>query len=172
MSTAAIRFLQGARVEFTTHEYEVDEAVGEGYGEAVAAALGVQPEQVFKTLLARTDGSHAVAVIPVSERLSTKALARVTGGKRATMADPAHAARLTGYLPGGISPFGQRRSLPTFVDATVEQFTTVFVSGGKRGLQVEVAPADLIRLTRATVAPLTRGSSRGDGSRPPCRGAR
>ncbi|HEX7098689.1 MAG TPA: Cys-tRNA(Pro) deacylase [Acidimicrobiia bacterium] len=156
MSTAAIRFLEEAGVEFETYDYEVDEAVGEGYGEAVALAIGAEPERVFKTLLAEIDGSHVVvAIIPVSQRLSTKALARVAGGKKASLADRSDAARLTGYLPGGISPFGQRRSLPTFVDETVERFATVFVSGGKRGLQVELAPSDLIRLTRAKVAPLT-----------------
>lgn len=152
MSTAAVRVLKEAGVEFTLHEYEVDADVGEGYGEAVAAAMGVEPERVFKTLLAEVDGTHVVAVVPVSERLSVKALARAAGGKKASMADPADVARLTGYSPGGISPFGQRRRLPTFVDENAERFDSIFVSGGRRGLQVEVAPVDLIRLTGARVA--------------------
>lgn len=154
MSTPAVKALESAGVPFTLHEYEVGEAVGEGYGEAVAVALGTIPERVFKTLMAVVDGWHVVAVVPVSERLSTKALAKASGGKKASMADAADAERLTGYVSGGISPFGQRRSHRTFVDHTAGIFSTVFVSAGKRGLQVEVSPADLLALTGGESAPL------------------
>lgn len=154
MSTPAVKALESAGVAFTLHEYEVVEAVGEGYGEAVAVALGTIPERVFKTLMAVVDGRHVVAVVPVSERLSTKALAKAAGGKKASMADAADAERLTGYVSGGISPFGQRRSHRTFVDDTAGIFSTVFVSAGKRGLQVEVSPVDLLALTGGETAPL------------------
>lgn len=154
MSTPAVKALESAGVAFTLHEYEVVEAVGEGYGEAVALALGTIPERVFKTLMAVVDGRHVVAVVPVSERLSTKALAKAAGGKKASMADTADAERLTGYVSGGISPFGQRRSHRTFVDDTAGIFSTVFVSAGKRGLQVEVSPVDLLALTGGETAPL------------------
>lgn len=155
MSTPAVRALESAGVPFTLHEYEVVEAVGEGYGEAVAVALGTIPEQVFKTLLAVVDGEHVVAVVPVSERLSIKRLAKAAGGKKASMADTADAERLTGYVSGGISPFGQRRSHRTFLDDTATIFSTVFVSAGKRGLQVEVSPGDLLALTGGATALLT-----------------
>lgn len=154
MSTPAVKALESAGVPFTLHEYEVVEAVGDGYGEAVAVALGALPEQVFKTLMATVDEEHVVAVVPVTERLSLKALAQAAGGKKASMADPADAERLTGYVSGGISPFGQRRPHRTFVDDTAAIFSTVFVSAGKRGLQVEVAPADLLALTGGETAPL------------------
>lgn len=155
MSTPAVRALESAGVPFTLHEYEVVEAVGEGYGEAVAVALGTIPERVFKTLLSVVDGEHVVAVVPVSERLSTKGLAKAAGGKKASMADTADAERLTGYVSGGISPVGQRRPHRTFVDDTATIFSTVFVSAGKRGLQVEVSPSDLLALTGGATAPLT-----------------
>lgn len=154
MSTPAVKALESAGVPFTLHDYEVVEAVGEGYGEAVAVALGTIPERVFKTLMAVVDRRHVVAVVPVSERLSTKALAKAAGGKKASMADAADAERLTGYVSGGISPFGQRRSHRTFVDDTARIFSTVFVSAGKRGLQVEVSPVDLLALTGGETAPL------------------
>lgn len=155
MSTLAVKALQAAGVPFTLHEYEVVEAVGEGYGEAVAVALGTIPEQVFKTLMAAVDGDHVVAVVPVSERLSMKALAKAAGGKKASMVDTVDAERLTGYVSGGISPFGQRRPHRTFVDDTASIFSTLFVSAGKRGLQLEVSPADLLALTGGETVPLT-----------------
>lgn len=155
MSTPAVKALESAGIPFTLHEYEVVEAVGEGYGAAVAVALGTIPEQVFKTLMAVVDGEHVVAVVPVSGRLSTKALARAARGKKASMADAGDAERLTGYVSGGISPFGQRRSHRTFLDDTASIFSAVFVSAGKRGLQVEVSPADLLALTGGETAPLT-----------------
>lgn len=124
-STAAVTALEDAGVDFTLHEYEVVEAVGDGYGEAVAVALGTIPQRVFKTLMASVDGNYVVAIVPVSERLSTKALARAFGGKKATMADPAAAERLTGYVVGGISPLGQKRRHPTYLDETAQIFPTI-----------------------------------------------
>jgi Cys-tRNA(Pro)/Cys-tRNA(Cys) deacylase len=154
MSTPAMAVLEEARTPFTLHEYEVVEVVGEGYGEAVAAALGVSPDRVFKTLMATVNGDHVVAIVPVGSRLSLKALARAAGGKKAAMADPADAERLTGYVTGGISPLGQRRRHRTFLHESALAHETVFVSAGKRGLQVELAPVDLVGLTGATPATL------------------
>lgn len=126
------------------------------YGLAGAAALGVEPERMLKTLLADLDGELVCAVVPVSGPLHLKALAAALGGKRATMADPARAERSSGYVVGGISPLGQRAVLRTVVDETAELYATVLVSGGRRGLSVELAPADLVRLTGAVVADVAR----------------
>jgi Cys-tRNA(Pro)/Cys-tRNA(Cys) deacylase len=142
------------KVAYTAHPYEVDPRA-ESYGEAAAAALGVPPARVFKTLVASVDGRLAVGVVPVTGSLDLKALAAALGAKRATMAEPAAAERATGYVTGGISPFGQRTRLPLVVDASAADWPTVYVSGGRRGLQVEIAPADLIRLTGADVAPIS-----------------
>lgn len=114
------------------------------------------PEQVFKTLVAEVDGALTVAVVPVSASLDLKALASAVGGKRATMADPAAAERTTGYVRGGISPLGQRKKLPTVLDASATEQATVCVSAGRRGLEIELAPGDLAALTDATVAPVAR----------------
>ncbi|GLZ03657.1 Cys-tRNA(Pro)/Cys-tRNA(Cys) deacylase [Actinomadura sp. NBRC 104412] len=145
-----------AEIGFTLHPYEPDPAA-ESYGAAAARALGVPPERVFKTLLAEVDGALTVAVVPVSGSLDLKALAAAAGGKKARMADPKVAERATGYVVGGISPLGQRRELPTVVDESVSGFPTVYVSAGRRGLQIELAPADLVRLTAATLAAIARG---------------
>lgn len=155
MPTPALVALERAGVPFVAHQYTVDEGVGEGYGQAVAHALGVEPGRVFKTLVAVVDDGFAVAILPVDRRLSLKALARAAGGKKAAMADPADAERLTGYVTGGISPFGQRRQQPTFLDRSAAEYATVFVSAGRRGLQAEVAPADLMAMTGAVVSTLT-----------------
>jgi Cys-tRNA(Pro)/Cys-tRNA(Cys) deacylase len=155
MSTPAIAELEQAGVAHVVHEYEVTESVGAGYGEAVARAIGADPATVLKTLVVSTDAGPVVAVIPVVGRLSTKALARLAGAKRATMAEPAEAERLTGYVVGGVSPFGQRRSLRLFLDESALAHPVVFVSAGRRGLQVEVAPGELLRLTGGTAGPLT-----------------
>jgi Cys-tRNA(Pro)/Cys-tRNA(Cys) deacylase len=149
--TPAIRVLEEAGAAFTLHEYEVEEG-DLSYGEAVAAALGVDPERLFKTLVATVDGSPVVGVVPVAGHLSMKRLAAAAGGKRASMVQPADARRITGYVIGGISPFGQRRRVPIYLDTAVTVHDTVFVSAGRRGLQVEVAPDDLIVLTGAVVA--------------------
>ena len=151
--TPATVALTRAGVAFTVHSYEHDPAAA-SYGLEAAAALGLPPEQVFKTLLAEVDGALTVAVVPVTGTLSLKALAGAVGGKRAAMADPAAAERVTGYVVGGISPLGQKRSLPTVVDASAAAYDAVYVSGGRRGLDLGLAPADLVRLTSARYAPL------------------
>ncbi|MFZ0491994.1 MAG: Cys-tRNA(Pro) deacylase [Acidimicrobiia bacterium] len=151
MSTRAIDTLRRSGVLFTVHEYQVGDT-NLTYGEAAAEALGVDSDRVFKTLVATVDGSPVVGIVPVSTHLSLKRLAKAAGGKRAAMADPAVAERLTGYVVGGISPFGQTRRLPMFVDTSSAECETIYVSAGKRGLQVEVAPADLVRLTSARSA--------------------
>ncbi|MFE1414071.1 Cys-tRNA(Pro) deacylase [Streptomyces sp. NPDC058746] len=153
--TPAIVALTAAGVPFTTHSYEHDPA-HPSYGEEAAQALGVSPEQVFKTLVADVDGGLTVAVVPVSGSLDLKALAAAVGGKRAAMADPALAERTTGYVRGGISPLGQRRRLPTVLDASASRHATICVSAGRRGLEVELSPTDLATLTSATVAPVAR----------------
>ena len=119
--------------------------------------LGIPPEQVYKTLLAEVDGALTVAVVPVAGKLDLKALAAAVGGKRAAMADPAAAERATGYVVGGISPLGQRSALRTVVDETVVLYDTVYVSGGRRGLDVGLAPDDLVALTGATLADIAKG---------------
>ncbi|MFC7216687.1 Cys-tRNA(Pro) deacylase [Streptomyces polyrhachis] len=154
--TPATAALARAGVAYTVHAYAHDPAAA-SYGEEAARALGVDPGQVFKTLVAEVDGALTVAVVPVSGSLDLKALAAAVGGKRAAMADPAAAERATGYVRGGISPLGQRRALPTVLDASVRGRETVCVSAGRRGLEVELAPDDLAALTGAVVAPIARG---------------
>ena len=154
--TPATVALTKANVPFTAHSYEHDPAAG-SFGTEAAEAMGVVPERVFKTLLAEVDGKLTVAVVPVSGSLDLKALASAVGGKKAAMADPAAAERSTGYVLGGISPLGQRRPLRTVVDESALEFETVFCSGGRRGFEVELAPADLVRLTAAVTASIGRG---------------
>ena len=153
--TPATVALTKANVPFTAHTYEHDPAVG-SFGTEAAEVMGVVPERVFKTLLAEVDGKLTVAVVPVSGSLDLKALASAVGGKKAAMADPAAAERSTGYVLGGISPLGQRKPLRTVVDESALGFDTVFCSGGRRGFEIELAPADLVRLTSATVAAISR----------------
>jgi Cys-tRNA(Pro)/Cys-tRNA(Cys) deacylase len=155
-ATPAVTVLARAKVAHTLHPYDPDHSSDQGHGEAAVAALGADPRQVFKTLIARVDGALTVAVVPVSGTLDLKALAAAAGGRRAVMADPADAERSTGYVLGGISPLGQRKPLPTVVDASALGFPTVLVSAGRRGLQVELPPADLVRLTKARTAPIGR----------------
>ena len=154
-ATPATRALTRAGVAFTTHAYERDPGAT-SYGEEAAIALGLPPEAVLKTLLVTVEDHLVVAVAPVAGRLDLKALAAAVGGKRATMADPADAERATGYVVGGISPFGQRRTLPTVVDESASHHEVVYVSGGRRGFDVGIAPADLVRLTTALVAAIAR----------------
>ena len=154
--TPAVVALERAGVAHTVHPYVHDAASDVGYGLEAAAALGVPPAHVFKTLLADVDGRLVVAVVPVDRQLDLKALARAVGGKRAGMAQPAAAERATGYVVGGISPLGQKQRHATVVDASAEAFDVVYVSGGRRGLDVGLAPADLVRLTGATVADVAR----------------
>jgi Cys-tRNA(Pro)/Cys-tRNA(Cys) deacylase len=137
------------------HAYAHDRG-SSSYGAEAAAALGVPPERVFKTLIASVDGALTVAVIPVAGQLSLKALADAVGGKKAEMAQTAAAERATGYVAGGISPIAQRKLLPVVIDATALACETIFCSAGQRGLEVELAPADLVRATDATVAPIGR----------------
>jgi Cys-tRNA(Pro)/Cys-tRNA(Cys) deacylase len=151
--TPAIVALEAAGVTFAVQSFEVHD--DRNYGKAAAAALGVDEERVFKTLLAEVDGKPAVGIVPVSGQLSLKELAGALGGKKAEMMDPVVAQRLTGYVVGGISPFGQKRLLPTVIDETCILFDTVFVSAGKRGMDIEVAPDDLLRLLAAIVAPIS-----------------
>ena len=153
--TPATALLARRKVSFTLHEYHVEPGSG-SYGAGAAAALGVEPGRVFKTLVAEVDGRLTVGVVPVTGSLSLKALAAAAGGKRATMAEPAQAERATGYVTGGISPFGQRSRLPIVVDSSAEGWPTMYVSAGRRGLEVEVAPADLIALTGAVTAPIAQ----------------
>jgi Cys-tRNA(Pro)/Cys-tRNA(Cys) deacylase len=153
--TPATVALTAAGIPFTEHAYDHDPA-NRRFGEEAASALGLDPGQVFKTLLVDVDGSLVVAIVPVTGTLDLGALAASMRGKRAVMADPALAQRKTGYLVGGISPIGQKTTLPTVIDETAELYDTVFVSGGRRGFDLELAPADLIAITRATVAPIAR----------------
>jgi Cys-tRNA(Pro)/Cys-tRNA(Cys) deacylase len=153
--TPATVALAAAGVAYTVHAYEHDPA-HPSYGEEAAEAMGVSPERVFKTLVADVDGALTVAVVPVAGQLDLKALAAAVGGKRAAMADPALAERTTGYVRGGISPLGQRKRLPTVLDASASGHDTVCVSAGRRGLEVELSPDDLAKLTDAVLAPIGR----------------
>ncbi|MFJ4669256.1 Cys-tRNA(Pro) deacylase [Kitasatospora purpeofusca] len=153
--TPATVALENAEVPFTVHAYEHDPAAA-SYGDEAAEALGVTADRVFKTLVADVDGVLTVGVVPVSGQLDLKALAAAVGGKRAAMADPAAAERSSGYVRGGISPLGQRRALCTVVDESALGHPTVYVSAGRRGLEVELSPADLVTLTGARTAPIAR----------------
>jgi Cys-tRNA(Pro)/Cys-tRNA(Cys) deacylase len=153
--TPATVALTAAGVDFTLHAYEHDPRAA-SYGLEAAEALGVEPGRVLKTLLASLDGALVVGIVPVDGQLDLKALARALGGSKAVMADVAAAERATGYVAGGISPIGQRKAHPTVVDASATGWPTVFVSGGRRGLDVELTPADLVAVTAATTAPIGR----------------
>jgi Cys-tRNA(Pro)/Cys-tRNA(Cys) deacylase len=149
--TPATVALTRAGVGFTLHPYEHDPD-STSFGEEAARALRVDPSRIFKTLVVDAGGQLTVAVVPVAQQLDLKALAAAAGAKKAVMADPAAAARSSGYVVGAISPLGQRTRLPTVVDSSAESFATVMVSAGKRGLQVELAPGDLISVARAITA--------------------
>jgi Cys-tRNA(Pro)/Cys-tRNA(Cys) deacylase len=153
--TPATVALAAAGIRFTPHAYEHEESVT-NFGLEAATALSLDPAQVFKTLLADVDGHLVVAIVPVTGMLDLKALASVVGGKKATMAEPAVAERKTGYVVGGISPIGQKTKHTTVLDETAELYDTVFVSGGRRGFDIELAPADLVAVTSATVAAIAR----------------
>ena len=155
--TPAINCAKKAGITFNVHEYQHDPAA-ESYGEEAAEALGLDPSLVFKTLLVSLTGHKstlAVAVLPVTHMLSLKAIAKALGAKKAEMADPKLAERTTGYIVGGISPIGQKKALPTVIDSSAEALTTLNVSAGRRGLEIELSPADLAKLTRAIFAPVT-----------------
>ena len=153
--TPATVALSRAGIEHRVYTYRHDPGAA-SYGLEAAAALGVDPGRVFKTLLASVDARLVVAVVPVSGQLDVKAVAAAVGGKKAVMADPADAERATGYVVGGISPLGQKRALTTVVDDTALGHDTVFVSGGRRGLEIELSPTDLVRATEAEVAAIGR----------------
>ena len=153
--TPATVALERAGITFTLHSYEHDPAAS-SYGLEAAQALGLDPAAVFKTLLADVDGTLAVGIVPVTGQLDLKALAAALGGKRATMAEPSAAERVTGYVVGGISPIGQKKRLPTVLDASALELPTVYVSGGRRGLDLGLDPHDLVRLLGAQVAPIGR----------------
>jgi Cys-tRNA(Pro)/Cys-tRNA(Cys) deacylase len=149
--TPATALLAKNNVTHRLHPYEVDPDTP-NYGAVVADTLGIAPVRVFKTLVTDIDGALTVAVVPVSGDIDLKALANAVGGKRAAMADRPLAERTTGYVRGGISPLGQRKRLPTVLDESAVMYPTVYVSAGRRGLQVELDPADLVRLTGAVLA--------------------
>lgn len=156
--TPAIRAAKAAKIEFALHRYEPDPKA-DSYGLDAAAQLGIAPERIFKTLVAQIDGKKLVlAMVPVADRLDLKKMATIAGGKKAELAEPATAERATGYIVGGISPLGGRKRLPTLIDQTALGQPTIFMSAGQRGLQLELAPQDLIRLTTAELAELTASS--------------
>lgn len=153
--TPATVALVGAGIPFTAHTYAHDPATT-NYGLEAATALGLDPDRVFKTLLAEADGRLVVGIVPVTGMLDLKSLAVAVGAKRAQMAEPAVAERKTGYVVGGISPLGQKVALPTVLDETASLWDTIFVSGGRRGFDIELAPADLLRLTGGQLADIAR----------------
>ena len=152
-STPAVAAARRAGIDHAVHRYDVGDGQGEGYGTEAAARLALDPALVHKTLVTTTDpGRLSVAVVPVSGSLDLRALARALGARRARLADPAEATRVTGYVLGGISPLGQRTALPTVVDEGALAHPTIYVSAGRRGLELELDPRDLVRLTGARVA--------------------
>lgn len=149
--TPATDVLVKAGVRHTLHPYEHDPR-STNYGDEAAAALGVDRRRIFKTLIVTVDSRLVCGVVPVADKLNLKSVAAAAGGKKAEMADPARAQRATGYVVGGISPLGHKTRIPVVIDLSVAEFDTVFVSAGKRGMQVELSPDDLVSLTEATVA--------------------
>jgi len=135
-ATRATTSLDRAGIGYRAHPYVMPDAPAGSYGEAVAAAIGFDPDRVFKTLIAEVDGNPVVAIVPVNRSLRLKALAAVRAGKKAVMADPTDAERLTGYVTGGISPLGQRKRLPAVLDHTALEWEMICISGGRRGLQL------------------------------------
>jgi Cys-tRNA(Pro)/Cys-tRNA(Cys) deacylase len=166
-ATPALDLVRRAGVDHLIHEYELPERHGRdrgarpSYGLEAAEVLGVPPDRMFKTLVASVDDRLVMAVVPVDRALDLKRLASAVGGRRATLAEPATAERATGMVVGGISPLGSRRSLPVVVDSSMLDHETVFVSAGRRGLQLELAPADLVRLGKAISARVARDERQG-----------
>ena len=153
VGTPATTLLTKLGVPHTLHEYHHDPRE-HSYGLEAASALGVDPNRVFKTLCVQVDGQLSVGVVPVAGQLDLKAIASALGKKKATMADPVVASRTTGYVLGGISPLGQRKLLPTVIDDSANAFEQILVSGGRRGLDIELAPSDLARIINAKFAPI------------------
>lgn len=157
-ATPATTALEAAGIGYTLHTYDHDPA-NRHFGDEAAAALGIDPLRIFKTLVVDTGTGRpplAVAVVPVAGQLDLKAMATALGVKKVDLADPQLASRSSGYLVGGISPIGQKTPLPTVIDETAELFDTIFVSAGRRGLQVELSPAELARVTGASFADIAR----------------
>ncbi len=154
-ATPAFIALHRAQVQFTPHSY-VHNPRAASFGMEAAAALGVEPARVFKTLMAVVDNELCVGVVPVMGSLDLKAFADALGGKRAQMADTSHSQRATGYVIGGISPLGQKKAHRTVIDRSSAQWSTIFVSGGRRGLEAELSPEDLAQLTKAVIARIAR----------------
>lgn len=146
--------LEAAGIAHTVHEFDRGDELHD-FGREAADALGLDHDRVFKTLVVVADGEMIVAVVPVSCQLSMKRVAAAVGAKKATMCDPARAEVSTGYVVGGISPIGQRKLLRTVIDETAELFDTVYVSGGRRGVDIGLAPGDLVAVLDAIVAPIT-----------------
>ena len=156
--TPAIELAKKANISFSVHEYQHDPKT-DSYGEEASVALNVSPDQVYKTLLVAINGDNrqlAVAIVPVSGQLNLKAASSALKAKKLNMADPQQAQRSSGYLVGGISPLGQKKRLPTLLDDSAGQFETIFVSAGKRGLEIELNPADLLQLTNGSMAGIGR----------------
>jgi Cys-tRNA(Pro)/Cys-tRNA(Cys) deacylase len=166
-ATPAIDIVRRAGVVHTIHEYELPERHGRdrearpSYGLEAAAALGVEPGRMFKTLVANVDDGLVLAVVPVDRELDLKRLAAAVGGRRAVIADPVAAERATGMVVGGISPIGSRRPLAVVADVSILDHETVFVSAGRRGLQLELVPADLVRLSKAQTTRVARDERQG-----------
>jgi Cys-tRNA(Pro)/Cys-tRNA(Cys) deacylase len=155
--TPATALLARQGIAHTVHAYRHDPR-RDGYGLEASEALGIAPQRVFKTLVAQVDGTLTVGVIPVASRLDLKALAGAAGGKKAVLAEAADAERATGYVVGGISPLGQRKQLPVVLDAAALEFGTIYCSAGRRGLEIEIAPADLVKVGHAVVAPIAQAA--------------
>ena len=153
--TPAVVALDRARLAYSLHTYEHDPA-SPSFGDEAAEALGVESARVFKTLVTSVGVDLIVGVVPVNSTLDLKALAKAVGAKRADMADPTDAERATGYVVGGISPIGQRKRLRTVIDSSAQEWPTLFCSGGRRGLEIEIAPADLARVTGGQFARVAR----------------
>ncbi|MGI9279236.1 MAG: Cys-tRNA(Pro) deacylase [Endozoicomonas sp.] len=155
--TPAINAAKRARIQYSVHQYEHDPNCA-SYGEEAAEKMGQDPAQVFKTLIVSLDsGKLAVGIVPVASQLDLKGMAAACGSKKATMADQGDAARITGYLPGGISPLGQKKRLLTVLDKGAEAFDTIYVSAGRRGLEIELKPSDLLKLTAGQWSNIAKG---------------
>ena len=159
-ATPALVTLKQLGIDYVAHTFDHDAANSDdiGYGRAAARALGVEEDRVYKTLLAQSENGPVVAIVPVNTQLSLKALAQVLNAKRCEMVAARDASRITGYVVGGISPFGQKRMLPTVVDESAVLHTTIFVSGGRRGLDIEVGAVDLINALHASLGTIATAS--------------
>lgn len=154
--TPAITVAKRAKIEFKVHEYKHDPS-SEAYGLEAAEKLGIPPDRVYKTLVVSLDGKElAVGIVPVSAMLNLKSMAKAAGAKKAAMADKSDVQRATGYVLGGVSPLGQKKRLRTFIDASAENHETMFISAGRRGLEIELHPSDLRMLTNGHFAPLSQ----------------